>query len=101
MIETTDDSLLGGRVGLTQPARGHRAGTDAVLLAASAPVRAGEMVVDVGAASGAVGLMVAARSCAAATAGATGSRRRLPPSTSWTGLRGWEQAWSVRAPTGS
>ncbi|HST94348.1 MAG TPA: methyltransferase [Microvirga sp.] len=61
MVETTDDSLLGGRVGLTQPARGHRAGTDAVLLAASAPVRAGETVVDVGAASGAVGLMVAAR----------------------------------------
>jgi tRNA1(Val) A37 N6-methylase TrmN6 len=61
MIETTDDSLLGGRVRLTQPAGGHRAGTDAVLLAASAPARAGETVVDVGAATGAVGLMAAAR----------------------------------------
>ena len=61
MIEITDDSLLGGRVRLLQPAKGHRAGTDAVLLAASAPVRPGERVVDVGAATGAVGLMVGMR----------------------------------------
>src|SRR3712207_324760 len=61
MIEITEDLLLGGRVRLAQPARGHRAGTDAVLLAASAPVTAGDRVVDVGAATGAVGLMAAAR----------------------------------------
>ncbi len=61
MAETTDDSLLGGRVALTQPAKGHRAGTDAVLLAASAEVGPGETVVDVGASTGAVGLMAAAR----------------------------------------
>lgn len=61
MPEATDDSLLGGRVALTQPARGHRAGTDAVLLAASAAVRPGETVLDVGASTGAVGLMAAAR----------------------------------------
>ncbi|MEE1654665.1 methyltransferase [Microvirga sp. CF3062] len=61
MIEITQDLLLGGRVHLAQPARGHRAGTDAVLLAASAPVKPGDVVVDVGAATGAVGLMVAAR----------------------------------------
>jgi tRNA1(Val) A37 N6-methylase TrmN6 len=48
-------------VRLVQPAKGHRAGTDAVLLAASAPARPGDVVVDVGAATGAVGLMVAAR----------------------------------------
>jgi tRNA1(Val) A37 N6-methylase TrmN6 len=61
MPETTDDSLLGGRVVLIQPARGHRAGTDAVLLAASSATRPGDVVVDVGASTGAVGLMVAAR----------------------------------------
>ena len=61
MIEITQDLLLAGRVHLAQPAKGHRAGTDAVLLAASAPVKPGDMVVDVGAATGAVGLMAAAR----------------------------------------
>jgi tRNA1(Val) A37 N6-methylase TrmN6 len=65
MVETTDDLLLDGSVRLLQPAKGHRAGTDAVLLAASAPVKAGDVVVDVGAATGAVGLMVAAREKAA------------------------------------
>jgi tRNA1(Val) A37 N6-methylase TrmN6 len=61
MPDATDDSLLNGRVRLLQPARGHRAGTDAVLLAAAAGARPGEIVVDVGAATGAVGLMVAVR----------------------------------------
>lgn len=61
MSDVTDDSLLGGRVRLLQPARGHRAGTDAVLLAASAPLRPGDVVMDVGASTGAVGLMAAAR----------------------------------------
>lgn len=56
-----EDALLGGRVRLLQSAGGHRAGTDAVLLAAAAPVRAGQHVLDVGAATGAVGLMIAAR----------------------------------------
>jgi tRNA1(Val) A37 N6-methylase TrmN6 len=57
----TEDLLLGGRVRLVQPGTGHRAGTDAVLLAASAAVKPGDVVVDVGAATGAVGLMAAAR----------------------------------------
>ncbi|QRM28431.1 tRNA1(Val) (adenine(37)-N6)-methyltransferase [Microvirga sp. VF16] len=61
MVEITEDLLLGERVHLVQPAKGHRAGTDAVLLAASAPAMPGDVVVDVGAATGAVGLMVAAR----------------------------------------
>jgi tRNA1(Val) A37 N6-methylase TrmN6 len=61
MVEITEDLLLGARVRLTQPAKGHRAGTDAVLLAASAPVKPSDVVVDVGAATGAVGLMAAAR----------------------------------------
>lgn len=57
----TEDALLDGRVRLLQPAKGHRAGTDAVLLAALARARADDRVVDVGAATGAVGLMIAAR----------------------------------------
>ncbi|MGP9821747.1 tRNA1(Val) (adenine(37)-N6)-methyltransferase [Salinarimonas sp. NSM] len=55
----TRDTLLDGRVVLWQPRRGHRAGTDAVLLAAAAGLRPGEALVDVGAGTGAVGLMAA------------------------------------------
>lgn len=61
MAEVTRDALLGGAVTLLQPRRGHRAGTDAVLLAGLAEARDGEHVVDLGSASGAVGLMVAHR----------------------------------------
>lgn len=59
--EVTQDSLLDGRVRLLQPRRGHRVGSDAVLLAASVAAEAGEVVYDLGAGVGAVGLMVAAR----------------------------------------
>lgn len=59
--EITDDRLLEGRVRLLQPRRGHRAGTDAVLLAGQADLRPGDHVVDLGSASGAVGLMAGAR----------------------------------------
>jgi tRNA1(Val) A37 N6-methylase TrmN6 len=61
MNDVSEDALLGGRVRLLQPAKGHRAGTDAVLLAAAAPLAAGDVVCDVGAGTGAVGLMAAAR----------------------------------------
>jgi tRNA1(Val) A37 N6-methylase TrmN6 len=61
MSEVSDDALLGGRVRLLQPATGHRAGTDAVLLAAAVRPRAGDIVADVGASTGAVGLMIASR----------------------------------------
>jgi len=64
----SDDALLGGRVRLRQLTRGHRAGSDAVLLAAAVAPRAGETVADVGAGAGAVGLMVAARVPEAAVA---------------------------------
>lgn len=61
MAETTEDALLGGRVRLLQPAKGHRAGTDAVLLAACVTPALGDLVADMGAATGAVGLMIADR----------------------------------------
>lgn len=61
--EVTEDALLGGRVRLRQPRRGHRAGTDAVLLGhLPDPDRLdGATIVDAGAGTGAVGLIAAAR----------------------------------------
>ncbi len=56
-----EDRLLGGRLRLVQARGGHRAGTDAVLLAAAADLREVESFVDVGAGSGAAGLMLALR----------------------------------------
>lgn len=51
------DLFLGGRLRLLQPPRGsHRAGTDAVLLARLITPGTGDVVVDVGAGTGAVGL---------------------------------------------
>ena len=55
---TTLDRLFRGKLILRQPARGHRAGTDAVLLAAAAPPTA-RHVLDLGASAGMVGLRVA------------------------------------------
>jgi tRNA1(Val) A37 N6-methylase TrmN6 len=58
----TVDAFLGGRVEAVQPARGHhRAGLEAVLLAASVPTRQRGTVVDLGAGVGVVGFCIAAR----------------------------------------
>jgi tRNA1(Val) A37 N6-methylase TrmN6 len=57
----TEDAFLGGQLRLRQPKSGHRAGHDAMLLAASTPVRSGDRVVDFGAGIGAAGLAVARR----------------------------------------
>lgn len=59
---TTLDRFLDGRLSLEQPARGrHRAGLDAVLLAALVPAAAGGRLVDLGAGVGAAGLAAAVR----------------------------------------
>ena len=63
-IAVTQDTLLSGRLQLTQPAKGHRAGTDAVLLGAAAPTTSG-LIIDVGAGVGTVGLILALRNEAA------------------------------------
>ena len=60
---TTDDAVLGGRLKLLQPAAGHRAGHDAILLAAAAP--AAKHAVDLGAGVGTAGLALLARGAAA------------------------------------
>ena len=58
---TTDDHVLGGQLLLRQPASGHRAGHDAILLAAATSARPGQRVVDFGAGVGTAGLCVAKR----------------------------------------
>jgi tRNA1(Val) A37 N6-methylase TrmN6 len=55
------DRLLGGRLVLRQPARGHRAGTDAILLAASVPAVSGARAIDFGAGVGTAGLALTRR----------------------------------------
>src|SRR5256884_6704371 len=59
--EFTEDAFLGGQLCLRQPRSGHRAGHDAMLLAAATPARPGDRVVDFGAGVGAAGLAVAKR----------------------------------------
>ncbi|KWV60886.1 methyltransferase [Bradyrhizobium macuxiense] len=57
----TEDGFLGGQLLLRQPRSGHRAGHDAVLLAAATPAQPGDRVVDLGSGVGAAGLAVARR----------------------------------------
>jgi tRNA1(Val) A37 N6-methylase TrmN6 len=59
--EFTEDAFLGGQLRLRQRRSGHRAGHDAMLLAAATPARAGDRVVDFGAGIGAAGLALARR----------------------------------------
>jgi tRNA1(Val) A37 N6-methylase TrmN6 len=60
-IETTEDAFLGGQLQVRQPKSGHRAGHDAMLLAASVAAREGDRVVEFGAGVGVAGLAVAKR----------------------------------------
>lgn len=58
---TSIDEFLGGRIAVVQPQRGHRAGSDAVFLAAAVQAGEGERVLDVGAGVGVAGLCLLAR----------------------------------------
>ena len=58
---TTTDDFLGGRIAVAQPKTGHRAGSDAVFLAAAVPASAGMRVLDVGTGVGVAGLCLLAR----------------------------------------
>ena len=60
-IETSEDAVLGGRLRLRQPLRGHRVGHDAILLAAATAAHAGQHAVDLGAGVGGAGLALALR----------------------------------------
>jgi len=59
--DTTEDAVLGGRLVLRQPRRGHRFGHDAILLAAATDAHAGERACELGAGVGAAGLALAQR----------------------------------------
>jgi tRNA1(Val) A37 N6-methylase TrmN6 len=59
--ETTEGTLLGGRVKYRQLASGHRSGFEPVLLAASVPAKAGQRVLEAGTGAGAALLCLAAR----------------------------------------
>jgi tRNA1(Val) A37 N6-methylase TrmN6 len=61
LTDPTEDAFLGGRLRLRQPRSGHRAGHDAMLLAAATAVRPGDRVVEFGAGVGAAGLALAKR----------------------------------------
>src|SRR3954469_5992377 len=60
-IAISEDAILGGRLRLRQPTSGHRAGHDAILLAAATAARPGDRVVDLGAGVGTAGLSLASR----------------------------------------
>jgi tRNA1(Val) A37 N6-methylase TrmN6 len=57
----SEDAVLGGRLVLRQPRKGHRVGHDAILLAAACSAAPRDHLVDLGAGVGAAGLAVARR----------------------------------------
>ena len=59
--ELTHDAFLCGKLHLWQPKHGYRAATDAVLLAAACPAKAGQSVLDLGCGAGAASLCLASR----------------------------------------
>ena len=60
-LDLTEDAFLGGQLRLRQLKSGHRAGHDAVLLAAATSARAADRVADLGAGVGVAGFAVARR----------------------------------------
>jgi tRNA1(Val) A37 N6-methylase TrmN6 len=61
MKDTTEGTLLGGRVAYRQFCAGHRSGFEPVFLAAAVPAQAGERVLEAGTGAGAALLCLAAR----------------------------------------
>lgn len=59
--EVSLDRFLGGRLEIAQPRHGHRSGIEAVLIAAAAPLQAGQTLADLGAGAGVGGLCALAR----------------------------------------
>jgi tRNA1(Val) A37 N6-methylase TrmN6 len=57
----SEDAVLGGRLVLGQPRKGHRVGHDAILLAAACAALPGDHAIELGAGVGAAGLAVARR----------------------------------------
>ena len=59
--DVSEDAVLGGRLILRQPRKGHRVGHDAILLAAACSARPRHRLIELGAGVGASGLAVARR----------------------------------------
>ncbi len=59
--DLSEDAVLGGRLVLRQPRRGHRFGHDAILLAAAVAARPGAHAIELGGGVGAAGLALARR----------------------------------------
>lgn len=59
--DLTHDQFLGGRLTISQPKSGYRAGVDPVLLAAATPARPGQSVLELGCGSGVASLCLSAR----------------------------------------
>lgn len=60
-MDVTKDGFLGGAVTALQPAKGYRAGVDAVLLAAAVPAKQSERVLELGCGVGVASLCLNAR----------------------------------------
>jgi tRNA1(Val) A37 N6-methylase TrmN6 len=61
VLELTEDAFLGGQLRVRQLKSGHRAGHDAVLLAAATAARPGDRVAELGTGAGVAGLAVGRR----------------------------------------
>ena len=72
--DLTRDAFLGGKINVWQPARGYRAGVDAVFLAAACPAVRGEQILELG-----CGVGVASLSLLARVPGTTGIGVELQP----------------------
>ncbi len=60
-VDLTEDDFLGGKVKVFQPAKGYRAGIDAVLLAATVEAKSGDNILDLGCGVGTAGLCLMGR----------------------------------------
>jgi len=60
-MEVTEDGFLGRRIVARQPRAGFRSGTDAVMLAAAVPAKAGNNILELGCGVGIASLCLAAR----------------------------------------
>ena len=60
-MDITQDGFLGGKLRVSQPKTGYRAGIDPVLLAAACPAKPGEKVLELGCGVGVASMCLMAR----------------------------------------